>query len=129
MPTMTNDEMIAAWCAGEQPQNDAAIDWLRSRPAYMRELMIRFPPSCVVQSAPGHVHHIPAPGTLGVLISWYEPGERNPNGLMNILQLEDALENDSRKQYTAGQCLPEHLAVVAYWKGWTPERMKKLFLH
>ena len=102
---------IAEWVADVAWTEDAeSIAWFRERPAILRPLLIRFPPSCVVR--PLRALRVPVEGTLGVVESWSEDGSigvsQSPSG------------------FVRGYCDPDDLQVVAYWRGWTPERMREV---
>jgi hypothetical protein len=50
------------------------IEWVRSRPESVKKLIRDFPPGCLVKSAPGYEHRIPAKGTVGGVIGFLESG-------------------------------------------------------
>lgn len=58
----------------EEPPPDV-IAWLKSRPQVIRELMLRFPPGCLVRTKPGVDLFEPQPGTIGLLRGYHENGE------------------------------------------------------
>jgi hypothetical protein len=87
------------------------IDWIRARPKAIRELMVKFPPSCRVRAL--RPLRTPSPGKEGVVISYIE-NEMGPPSLR-------VQEPDGE---VAAECLPEWLEVVGYWEHATPEFVK-----
>lgn len=84
-----------------------ALAWMRSRPPEIQVLMRRLPPSCLVRSAPGHTHTIPAPGRDGKVVSYFE------NGLVSVMHTEPSFGFFGPLR---GQCKPEDLVVVGYYQ-------------
>lgn len=106
------------WQRGEPDLDDESVEWLRTRPGAVQQLMLRFPPSCIVRAVDGKQLLCPAPGTHGIVTSYSEPSEEKPKGLVSV--------RDGPYGSVRHQCLPEWLEVVGYWKGLTPERLKKI---
>lgn len=90
-----------------------AIDWIRSRPACLHDLMIKFPPSCRVRAL--RPLHVPRPGTEGQLLSYVED-QKNGKHSVTVFELPDGK--------IRAQCQPEWLEVVGYYENVTPEFVK-----
>lgn len=50
------------------------LEWMHSRPRVIQELLVRFPPMCLVRSKPGLSLLIPGPGTVGIVLAYSEDG-------------------------------------------------------
>ena len=108
---MIRPRWIDEWTGpdNEFKHDEEAIEWIRSRPECVKELMLKFPPSCVVKSnIPLHT----ADNQYGIISSY------NESGLVSIRACPDA---DIR-----GFVDPKHLTVVGYWGGVTSEFIKNL---
>lgn len=96
---------VESWQAGVPPTDSDALVWIRSRPAVIKELMLRFPPSCLVKAT--RPLACPHPGTLGIVTSLLEDGNvsvrQEPHGTVRA------------------ECEPEWLEVVGYHRGMTPQ--------
>lgn len=102
---MHGQSWVAEWTAAIPWERDEeSVLWLKTRPEFIRVLMLRFPPSCVVRAT--KALHIPAPGTCGIITSWLE------NGQVSVRQHPDG---DVR-----AVCDADSLEVVGYWRGLTP---------
>ena len=110
-------DWVAEWVRGEWVEDTESIAWLKDRPPVIKEMMLIFPPSCVVRA--NQRLHCPAPGGFGIVTSYFEPCEEKPSGLISV---RNGPEGDTRHQ-----CQPEWLEVVAYWQGITPERLCEIF--
>lgn len=100
---------VAAWIADvEWVPNAEASSWIRSRPSDIQELMIKFPPSCVVTSLASL--RIPAPGTAGIVVGYSSPDT------LSVIQ--------SPTSRFRAYCNASDLEVLGYWQGWTPERVR-----
>lgn len=112
LPAVIDQSWVAEWTAVVPwERNEEGVLWLQSRPASIQRLMLRFPPMCVVRAT--RPLRIPALGTVGIVATLVEPSERNPDGLVGVLQSPDA---DVR-----GHCEPSCLEVVGYHRGLTRE--------
>ena len=80
------------------------IDWLRSRPAPVQELLKMFPPGCKVRAREGVSLITPAPGKAGRVVSWTEDGS-----VSVVVPGDD----------TRGFCDPDWLEVVEFEEGMT----------
>lgn len=100
--------------SAENEDDIAAANWIRSRPPNVRHLMRRFPPFCRVQAIVPLV--IPAPGTIGVVVSYGEPVSGMPDGWIGVAPLCDI-------EGLRAQCVADQLEVINYAAGWTPERV------
>ena len=54
-------------------------EWVLSRPASIQEVMCQFPPGCTVRATVPL--DIPAPGCVGQIVSYIEPGENGRVGI------------------------------------------------
>lgn len=90
-----------------------AIEWIRSRPANVQELMLRFPPSCTVRTVEGVCLLVPSPGTTGRINRYWEI----PDGTLQIVVLQGEIE---------AACRPDHLEVVGYFGNITPEFIQRV---
>jgi len=106
-------EWIEKWQEGNLKLGADTMEWMRSRPDAVKAMMRKFPPSCLVRSTKGVHHNIPAPGTIGVIRSYVEPGDDHLNGELSVAQHPDS--------ESWGRCVPGDLEVVGYYKGLTPE--------
>lgn len=110
----------AEWEKGPWEQDDEAIRWLRARPESLRQLVLRFPPSCIVRAIATTGLRCPAPGTVGIVRHWREPSADRPEGLIGVLSHpEGRIVHD---------CRPEWLEVVGYYKGLTPDVLGALLM-
>jgi hypothetical protein len=102
-------EWIDEWTGPDHKfeHDEDAISWIRSRPDSIKELMLKFPPSCVVKSdIPLHT----ADDQYGILSSYAE------NGQVSIRAHPDG--------GVRGFVDPKHLTVVGYWGGVTSDVIK-----
>lgn len=68
------------WIAGGPPMDKDSREWIRTRPPIVQASLRDFPPGCVVKTKPTASKRIPAPGTMGILVSYFE------NGLVGVMQ-------------------------------------------
>lgn len=59
---------------GVSHMDDETREWIRSRPPEVQESMKRWPPVCRVRAKADKMLHVPAPGVIGRVVSWYENG-------------------------------------------------------
>jgi hypothetical protein len=100
-------------------EDQASLDWVRSRPAVIQEMMKKFPPSCVVRAT--RELRTPAPGRLGVLASYKE------SGLVSVVDQE--VWNGTAPAHIPplrADCDPAWLEVVSYLGNMTPEWVEKV---
>ncbi len=86
------------------------IDWIRSRPPVLHDVMIRFPPSCKVKAT--IPLHVPAPGKVGQVVSYVEKEDGSPPNV-RVVELPDG--------NIAAECETSWLEVVGYYENLTPE--------
>jgi hypothetical protein len=104
------------WQEGCIDVSDADCAWLCSRPESIKNLILRFPPSCLVR---GKVDLLcPARGSVGIVTSYFEPSEEYPYGTVSV---RPGPEADKRFA-----CDPDWLEVVGYWRGLSHERIKAI---
>jgi hypothetical protein len=90
---------------------EEAINWIRSRPDCVKDLMVKFPPSCVVWSdVPLHS----ADHQYGIIASYSE------NGQVSITYPDANVR---------GFVDPQYLRVIEYWGGITPDLIRQLISH
>lgn len=99
---------------------EALADWLRGRDE-IHELMLAWPPGTKVTSREDAPLMIPAPGLVGVVVSWFE------NGTVGVEAPMAATLTSPITGYTAeqgqtirGECDPTRLEILEYDQ-WTPE--------
>lgn len=90
------------------------IDWIRSRPPVIQDLILSFPPRALVRSKKRHLL-VPRPGKLAVVYSYFE------DGLISVLPLDP----QPTQAYKA-LCEPDWLEVVDYWGELTPDRIREI---
>lgn len=101
---MTEVQWVKDWQSEDAIEiTPKLIEWMKSRPASVKELMLRFPPHCLVRANRSLV--CPALGTIGIVFSYLEDGS------MMILQDPDSM--------LRAQCEADWLEVVGYRKGMT----------
>lgn len=83
----------------------------------IKDLVIQFPPSCVVKTKKGVRLQCPRPGRLGVVVNYSRDGKE-----LKVVPSE----NDTEAKYE-GMCSPEDLEVVGYWRGLNPELVEQIF--
>lgn len=89
-----------------------AVEWIRTRPRSVQELLVRFPPGCLVRAKPEKQLMVPAPGTLGIVLSYYE------NGGVSVLQGPDSP--------IRVQCEADWLELAACRAGQEPDDVRRV---
>ena len=89
------------------------IDWIRSRPKCLHDLMVAFPPSCFVKATIDL--RVPGPGKIGQVISYVEKKDGSPPNL-RVREVPDG--------NIGAECEPGWLEVTEYWEHCTPEFVK-----
>ena len=108
---MIQPKWVSEWIGPDQKfeHDEETIEWIKSRPDSIKELMLKFPPSCVVKSdIPLHT----ADNRYGIITSYSEDGD------VSIRSHPDA--------NIRGWVKIEHLTVVDYWGGITPEVIRNI---
>lgn len=105
-----------------------AREWIRERPPCIQELLIRFPPLCVVEQRPDAESHysIPYRGTYGRVESHFEDGHL---GIHQLAEGSDPVAVEI-KQFDAMSGIramvhADHMQIVRYSGPYTPEFVKK----
>jgi len=111
------EEWAKEWQEGDPDFDEESIEWLKKRPSSITKLLIRFPPSCLVQA--NRTLMCPAPGETGIVTSYFEPDDEHPEGMVSV-------RNHGTDTPVKAQCEPVWLNVVGYHRGITPEVVKKL---
>jgi hypothetical protein len=92
--------------------HDELVAWLRDRPPEVWALALRSPPGCTVEATKPYV--VPAPGTTGRVVSYFEADDEDSEGLVGVLGapggLAEALFGGAPMK---AQCCPSALRVVA----------------
>jgi hypothetical protein len=105
-------DWFSSWTNHRTPLTADARVWLAQRPLPMRELMSRFPPSCVVRSS--RELYCPAPGQLAIVVA-YDP-QRDRVCVV-------AAPNHPQRVW----CRADWLEVVAHWNEITPRFLAVLW--
>lgn len=100
------------WLSSPLEPDAEAIEWIQGRPGVVQELMILFPPSCLVRSVPSERLHCPAPDTLGIVTSYFET---------DTICVRQSPDSPIR-----AECHIDWLEVVAYRQPCTPEWVRNL---
>lgn len=101
--------------------------WIRGRPPCIQELMLKFPPCCIVEerSDGGSHYSIPYRGTFGMVESYFEDGHL---GVAQLPEGRDPVAVEIKMfDVMAGvgaQVHPEHMQIVRYSGPYTPEFVK-----
>ena len=103
---------IEGWLAREMNPDEATLEWLRNLPERIRDTVVQFPPSCLVKTVECVNLKCPAPGTVGIVMSYFEAGT------LGVVQ--------SPKGIVRAQCMPTDLEAVAYRPPCDPDWMKKV---
>lgn len=103
---------VKKWVSAEYEETPGNVSWVQTRPRSIQDLMIRFPPNCLVRTFPSKELVIPKPGTLGIVVSYREDGG------VTVMQHPDA--------EIRAVCDPSWLEVVGYFRGITPEAIRKM---
>jgi hypothetical protein len=104
---------VADWVnepRAEWPEH--AVEWVRTRPRSVQELLVRFPPGCLVRSVPQKHLMVPAPGTLGIVLSY------NEDGTVTVLQSPDS--------EVRVQCEADWLELAMCRQGQEPADVKRV---
>lgn len=88
--------------------------WVATLPLEIRMLMVKYPPGCLVRAVVPL--HIPAPGTVGVVISYGARGPKCPLGWLGVVQ--------SPTETVRAVCVPEQLDVVGFRQGFDHAAMQ-----
>jgi len=99
------------------PEQQSCLEWIRSRPTEIQELMKKFPPSCKVRAVA--TLHVPGPGRLGVISSYCE------DGCVSVVDFMvwAGFEQEPRVR---AMCPPGSLEVVEYLGNMTPEWVERV---
>lgn len=104
------------WMLGEWVEDTDTVDWMRKLPSSVRELMLKFPPSCIV--AANRELLIPSAGEVAIVTSYLEPNAEHPGGMVAVRQSPDSI--------LTAECDPEWLRVVGFYQGITSGRVAEL---
>lgn len=89
-----------------------ATEWVLTRPRSVQELLVRFPPGCLVRAKPEQHLLVPAPGTFGLVCAYCED-ER-----VWVLQ--------SPNSFVRAQCRADWLELAACRDGQGPEDVRRV---
>jgi len=90
--------------------------WLRSRPKHVQDMLIRFPLFSLVRAVDTQSLHVPAEGTVGIVVSITEKG--NGEVLPRVVQ--------SPEGRVAAACDPNWLELVAWPPGGSPDDLRQV---
>ena len=96
--------------------DEECLEWLHSRPGNVQEAIVAFPPMCLVRAKESETLQIPAPGTVGILVSWIEKADGSIT--VRVIQSPDG--------NIAAECHQDWLEVADYCAGNTPEKIRSL---
>lgn len=106
------------WEVGLVERPAEAARWLRGRSETVKELALRFPPSCIVR---GLIPlRCPSPGNVGIVSTYLERSDLYPLGRLGVLAHPEGR--------VVHGCCPEELEVVGYFKGLTPKLLAELLV-
>lgn len=88
--------------------NAETIQWLKSRPQVIKDLIVKFPPDCLVKATLSL--RTPALGETGMVASYFE------SGLVSVVVFGKPIK---------ALCQVDWLEVVEHRQGSTPEDVKK----
>jgi len=99
-----------SWDEWNQPYiwSDLTLHWLKTRPAVIIELILKFPPDAKVKA--NRTLDLPRPGEIGIVSSYFE------DGTISVV----VPNRDIR-----AQCRPEWLELVACRPGMSPKDIKE----
>jgi len=104
---------VKTWAEESRAQwPDDAAEWVRTRPRSVQKLLVRFPPGCLVRSKPEKRLMVPAPGTVGIVTSYYE------SGMVSVIQGPDS--------NVRAQCEADWLEVVVCRQGQYPDDVRRV---
>ena len=106
-----SEEWTKDWQRGEPEATEEVVQWMSSRPRAVKDIMIRFPPACLVRSKPGCDLMTPEPGATGFVNGYREKGD----GTIMLLVVQGP------KGRVLAECDPDWLEVVGYRSGQTPD--------
>jgi len=99
------EDWIKEWQEGTVEFDEATVEWMQSRPDDVKAVMRNFPPSCLVRAKEGVELVCPAPGTTGVIRSYYHGADG--------VQISVAEHPESDMW---AHCDPEWLEVVGFYR-------------
>lgn len=89
-----------------------AVEWIRTRPRSVQELLVRFPPGCLVRPVRGRRLLVPAPETLGIVVGYFE------NGTVSVIQCPDS--------EVRAQCEADWLELAVCLAGQEPDDVRRV---
>lgn len=89
-----------------------AREWIRSRPMAVHVLMVAWPPACVVQTKPGVLLLVPAPGIFGEVVSYFEDGTLGVAAPITIPHPEHGFGGAEPGEMATAQVDPVDLVLV-----------------
>jgi len=108
------------WGTGDwrqKPNAAAMLKWLRESPKEARDIILRFPPECIVRALPGERLRVPHGGTVGV-VSGYTLDPRTRRMMLAVKQ--------SPTSGAAAEVPMDKVEVVGYHAGFTAEEVQRI---
>ena len=103
---------VKDWLADVMKPDKEAFAWMKERPDSIKRLMVLFPPSCLVRTVAGQSLRCPAPGTVGIVQSYFESGN------IGVIQTPDGV--------VRAECQPDWIEAVSFRMPCDPDWMKEL---
>lgn len=109
--------------SGDDGQVRAVAEWLHGRDK-IHDLVVAWPPGTKVTSHENTPLMVPAPGIVGVVVSWFENGTVGVDAPMaETLTSPITGHTVKRGQTLRGECDPDKLVFLEYGE-WTPDQMR-----
>ena len=103
------------WSANPNFERDLR-KFIRDLPLATRKLMVDFPPGCLVRTREGVSLLIPAPKTIGIVVSYGDPSLAYPLGWVGVVQNPSAPMR--------AQVVPYEIEVVGFRAGFDSAAMQ-----
>jgi hypothetical protein len=108
-------EWVEKYRAADQDLGPGGIEWLRQQPGVLQEVLVRFPPMCLVRAR--RPMQIPAPGEIAFVQAATTLVDGQP-----VLIVGSGMEPDAPR----GECKPADLEYVGAFGRVTPERVAEV---
>jgi hypothetical protein len=97
-----------------EESQQAAIDWIRSRPRSLHDVMVKFPPNCLVRAT--RRLHVPAPGKTARVKVYIDNKQEDEMPSVRVVEEPDG--------DVLAECQTDWIEVVSYWEWSTPDFVK-----
>lgn len=118
MIRLASQSWVDGWQQGPWDGDGFSVEWLRSRPILVQNLVLRFPPKCLVRA--NRVLSCPSPRTVGIVVGYGSPDSFHPEGSLTVVQ-----SPDSDVEF---RCRPGWLDVVGYFRGLNPSVISAIMI-